>query len=104
MNPKFYGTFDDAVQRLEGLVVRRSKGSPRGFFVEGVAQSAECRANMEIPQGIDFIGRSAFQNQTGLETVVLPESLTEIQPSALAWWISATAQSPTSAMSKKSVP
>lgn len=82
LNPKFYGTFDDAVQRLEGLVVRRSKGSPRGFFVEGVAQSAECRANMEIPQGIDFIGRSAFQNQTGLETVVLPESLTEIQPSA----------------------
>lgn len=82
LNPKFYGTFDDAVQKLEGLVVRRSKGSPRGFFVEGVAQSAECRANVEIPQGIDFIGRSAFQNQTGLETVVLPESLTEIQPSA----------------------
>ena len=82
LNPRFYGTFEEAAQKLEGLVVRRTNGTLGRFFVEGAAQDAECRANVEIPQGIDFIGRSAFQNQTGLETVVLPDSLTEIEASA----------------------
>ncbi|MCI9331218.1 MAG: leucine-rich repeat domain-containing protein [Oscillibacter sp.] len=82
LNPKVYGTFDDAVQKLEGLEVGCTRGTPGRFFVERVARGTECRANVEIPQGIAFIKQGAFQNQTGLETLVLPESLTEIHASA----------------------
>lgn len=85
LNPEIYGTFDDAAQKLEGLVVGHTYGAYRAlrrFFVEGVAKDTECRANVEIPQGIAFIRQGAFQNQTGLETLALPESLTEIHASA----------------------
>ena len=43
---------------------------------------SDCPADVEIPQGFRFIQEGAFQNQQGLETIVLPESLTEIQASA----------------------
>lgn len=84
LNPKVYGTFDGAVQKLEGLEVGCTRGTPGRFSVERVAKDAECRANVKIPQGIAFIKQGAFQNQTGLEPLVLPESLTEIHASAFS--------------------
>lgn len=79
LNPRFYGTFQDAVRKLEGLEAGCTRRAYSKFYIAGVTA---CRADVEIPQGIAFIEQGAFQNQTGLETIVLPESLTEIQPSA----------------------
>lgn len=79
LNPRFYGTFQDAVQKLEGLEAGCTRRAYSKFYIAGVTA---CRADVEIPQGIAFIGQGAFQNQTGLETIVLPESLTEIHASA----------------------
>lgn len=79
LNPRFYGTFEDAARKLAGLEAGCTRGQYARFCITG---ATDCRPDLEIPQGIHFIQEGAFQNQQGLETIVLPESLTEIQASA----------------------
>lgn len=79
LNPRFYGTFKDAARKLAGLEAGCTRGQHARFCITGVT---DCPADVEIPQGFRFIQEGAFQNQQGLETIVLPESLTEIQASA----------------------
>lgn len=79
LNPRFYGTFEDAARKLAGLEAGCTRGQYARFYITGVT---DCPADVEIPQGFCFIQAGAFQNQQGLETIVLPESLTEIQASA----------------------
>lgn len=79
LNPRFYGTFKDAARKLAGLEAGCTRGQHARFCITG---ATDCPADVEIPQGFRFIQEGAFQNQQGLETIVLPESLTEIQASA----------------------
>lgn len=79
LNPRFYGTFEDAARKLAGLEAGCTRGQHARFCITG---ATNCPADVEIPQGFHFIQEGAFQNQQGLETIVLPESLTEIQASA----------------------
>ena len=79
LNPRFYGTFKDAARKLAGLEAGCTRGQHARFCITG---ATNCPADVEIPQGFRFIQEGAFQNQQGLETIVLPESLTEIQASA----------------------
>ncbi len=79
LNPRFYGTFEDAVRKLAGLEAGCTRGQHARFCITG---ATNCPADVEIPQGFHFIQEGAFQNQQGLETIVLPESLAEIQASA----------------------
>ena len=79
LNPRFYGTFEDAARKLAGLEAGCTRGQHARFCITG---ATDCPADVEIPQGFRFIQEGAFQNQQGLETIVLPESLTEIQASA----------------------
>lgn len=79
LNPRFYGTFEDAVRKLEGLEAGCTRGVHARFCITGVT---DCPPDVEIPQGFHFIQEGAFQNQEKLETVILPDSLTEIQASA----------------------
>lgn len=79
LNPRFYGTFEDAARKLAGLEAGYTRGQHARFCIVG---AMNCPADVEIPQGFHFIQKGAFRSQEALETVVLPESLTEIQASA----------------------
>lgn len=52
LNPRFYGTFEDAVRKLEGLEAGCTRGAHARFCITEVT---DCRPDVEVPQGFHFI-------------------------------------------------
>jgi len=73
LDPTVYGTYDDAVNKLDGLIVKISKKGQ--IYIFGTNKPI---TKLVVPYGIDRISDHAFANQTSLSTVRFSESVTEI--------------------------
>ena len=68
-----YGTYDQAIARLEGMTVKQNKAGQIYIF-----RVYTCPETLNLPYGIQAISSGVFKNQTGLQEVILPDTLTEI--------------------------
>ena len=74
-----YGTFEDAAETLEQLVIKRRKAGRVCVYDCGA-----CGETMRIPLGVDYIEAEAMSGQSDLVTLILPPTLTEIREAAFA--------------------
>ena len=74
LDPAVYGTWEDAIQKLGDLSIRRH--SSGGILLKRVEEN--CPAAAEIPYGITKIAAGAFQGQGALESVSIPSSVEEL--------------------------
>ena len=76
LEPDEYGTFEDALEALEGLVVKYKDGSVV------VTKCKEERPAISLPFGVDTIGIHAFEGAGYLNVVELPDSIKQIRKEA----------------------
>ena len=74
-----FGTFLDVENTLNQIVVKKNKKNQ--IYV---IDCSSCSETMNIPYGIDFIGKEAFTGQTDMVTLILPATVKEIRESAFA--------------------
>lgn len=74
-----YGTFEDAEDTLNRIVLKRNKKDQ--IYITDCSGASE---TVRIPYGVDFIAREAFAGQSDLQTLILPPTLREIREGAFS--------------------
>ena len=71
--PQDYGTFEDTLESLDGVVLKEN--TRHQIYISDCTFAA---GTLRLPLGIDFIGAEAFAGQSDITQLILPPGLREI--------------------------